>query len=45
MSASSTTTQVQTLDVSPIMRKVIHQAIEKAQRKQAHKDGVFYLDF
>ncbi len=34
------------MDISPIMKRVLATAIEKAQRKiNQSKDGVFYLDF
>ncbi len=43
--AATSTTLVQTQDVSPLLKKVIYSAIERAQRKLPSKDGVFYLDF
>lgn len=37
--------EIQTELVSPIMRKTIAKAIQKAQRANAFKEGVYYLDF
>jgi hypothetical protein len=37
--------EVQTLDISPQMKKVIQAAIDKAQRIKGNKDGAYYLDF
>lgn len=43
--STNTATHGLTSDAPPFMRKLVHQAIERAQKQHNLKEGVFYLDF